>query len=49
MQAKTKRHRRKTITAAEFDAKAERGEDITPYLDLTNAKVVLRPALKRRP
>lgn len=29
----------KVITAEEFDAKFERGEDITPWLDLKKAKV----------
>lgn len=34
--------RTKTITAAEFDAKFDRGEDITPYLDLKKATMVFR-------
>lgn len=32
----------KTITAAVFDAKFDRGEDITEYLDLKKATVVQR-------
>lgn len=36
----SKKKKVKTITAAEFDAMFERGEDITPYLDLDHAKVV---------
>lgn len=32
----------KTITAAAFDAKFDRGEDITEYLDLKKATVVQR-------
>lgn len=28
-----------SITAEEFDAKFDRGEDITPYLDLTKVRV----------
>lgn len=38
-----KRSRKKTvkmITTEEFDAKVDRGEDITPYLDWENAVVV---------
>lgn len=34
--------RRKKITAEEFDAKFERGEDITPFLDFKKATVVRR-------
>ena len=37
-----KRRRLKKITAAAFDAKFERGEDITPYLDFDKAVVVKR-------
>ena len=33
---------KKKITAAEFDAKFERGEDITPYLDFDKMVVVRR-------
>jgi len=40
--SKISKKRVKTITAAEFDAKFDRGEDITPYLDLENAVVVRR-------
>ena len=32
----------KVITAAEFDAKFDRGEDIMPYLDFSKATVVRR-------
>ncbi len=32
----------KKITAAQFDAKFEGGEDISPYLDFTKATVVKR-------
>lgn len=32
-----KKTKAKPITAAEFDAKVERGEDITPHLDLDSA------------
>jgi hypothetical protein len=32
----------KKLTAAEFDAMAERGEDIMPYMDLEHAYVVRR-------
>lgn len=32
--------RLKTITATEFDKKFDRGEDITPYLDLKKAVLV---------
>ena len=34
--------RNKTISAREFDAKFDRGEDITPYLDFDRAIVVKR-------
>ncbi len=37
-----KRRKPKKITAAAFDAKFERGEDITPYLDFDKAVVVKR-------
>lgn len=33
---------KKTISAAEFDAKFERGEDISSYLDFNKAVVVKR-------
>jgi hypothetical protein len=32
----------KSISAAAFDRKFDRGEDVTPYLDLKNAVVVRR-------
>ncbi len=37
-----KRTRKKSITAKEFDAKFEKGEDITPFLDFKKATVVRR-------
>lgn len=40
MKRKSRRKQVKVITAAEFDAKAERGEDITPYIDWDSAVVV---------
>jgi hypothetical protein len=40
--SKGKKAMPKPITAAEFDAKFDRGEDITPYLDFEHATVVRR-------
>ena len=37
-----KKKMRKRISAEEFDARFDRGEDITPYLDLKNATFVQR-------
>jgi hypothetical protein len=42
MRATSSKKTRKTITAAEFDAMFDRGEDITPYVDFKNAVVVHR-------
>jgi hypothetical protein len=42
MRARSKAKKNRRITAAEFDEKFERGEDITPYLDLEKATVVQR-------
>lgn len=38
----SKAKKRKTISAAAFDRRFDRGEDITEYLDLKNATVVQR-------
>ena len=40
MRTASKTKRTKRITAAEFDAKFDAGEDLTPYMDLRNAVVV---------
>ncbi len=37
-----KRKKVKTISAEEFDAKFDRGDDMTPYMDFKNAVVVDR-------
>ena len=37
-----KKKAKETITAEEFDAMFERGDDITPYLDFSKAVVVQR-------
>ncbi len=42
MKPKSKSKRAERITAAQFDRKFERGEDIAPYLDLKKAIVVQR-------
>ena len=42
MSAASKKRSIRKITAAEFDAKFERGEDIFPYLDFKKATVVNR-------
>lgn len=42
MRTLKKRKSKKEITAKEFDAKFERGEDISPYLDFDKAVVVKR-------
>jgi hypothetical protein len=42
MSTSKKTRERKTISPEEFDAKFERGEDITPYLDFEKAVVVKR-------
>ena len=40
MRTASKTKRTKRITTAEFDAKFDAGEDLTPYMDLRNAVVV---------
>lgn len=40
--SKEKKAMPKAITAEEFDARFERGEDLTPYFDFKNATVVRR-------